>query len=243
MAGNKKSGPHSREDAIAVVAAMKFWSRLSEAQSAVEIPFIRQAKTPAPSVQLLMNLPPARHDDSQVYSLKISLKGARPEIWRRVQTRSISLESLHKIIQVVMGWQDAHLHGFEVQSTRIPLKEEGAGIDEAGVEISQFYSACYNAFQYTYDFEDNWIHDIVIEGCSQASGEIMLPSCISGEGASPHEDTGGIHVWRSLQAALKGASKIRSEAKALLKARLGHTNISRELKIEDINHRLRTEFH
>jgi len=50
-----------------------------------------------------------------VYQLKVTLDGIRPSIWRRIQVRGdITLFKLHKILQVVMGWDDYHLHKFVI---------------------------------------------------------------------------------------------------------------------------------
>ncbi|MGQ9815565.1 MAG: plasmid pRiA4b ORF-3 family protein [Candidatus Roseilinea sp.] len=60
---------------------------------------------------------PARsiQDAVPIYQLKITLRGIRQPIWRRVLIPgSFSLHKLHKIIQVVMGWMDCHLHCFRV---------------------------------------------------------------------------------------------------------------------------------
>ncbi len=51
-----------------------------------------------------------------VYQLKITLKGVRPPIWRRIQVKSdITLHALHRTIQTVMGWEDEHLHDFNIK--------------------------------------------------------------------------------------------------------------------------------
>ena len=50
-------------------------------------------------------------------SLKITLRGIKPPIWRRILVpRRMTLGDLHVAIQVVMGWQNSHLHAFEVAS-------------------------------------------------------------------------------------------------------------------------------
>jgi hypothetical protein len=47
--------------------------------------------------------------------LRIELDDIEPVIWRRVAVRgSSSLNALHRIIQVTMGWLDYHLWEFEV---------------------------------------------------------------------------------------------------------------------------------
>ena len=47
---------------------------------------------------------------TKIYQLKVTLKGIRPPIWRRIQVKgNITLLQLHDILQVVMGWYDYHL--------------------------------------------------------------------------------------------------------------------------------------
>jgi len=48
-----------------------------------------------------------------LYQLKITLRDSHPPIWRRIRVASdITLAQLHRILQVVMGWTDSHLHQF-----------------------------------------------------------------------------------------------------------------------------------
>ncbi len=53
------------------------------------------------------------------YLLKIELLDIEPPIWRRfVVPGSITLDRLHDVIQIVMGWQDSHLHEFAIGKKR-----------------------------------------------------------------------------------------------------------------------------
>ena len=48
-----------------------------------------------------------------VYQLKIHLLGISPQICRRVLVRGdTTLAELHHVFQVVMGWENWHLHRF-----------------------------------------------------------------------------------------------------------------------------------
>ena len=61
---------------------------------------------------------PAKSARRAVYQLKITLNDIRPPIWRRVQTKDCTLARLHDIIQAVMGWQECHLHLFQIGEDR-----------------------------------------------------------------------------------------------------------------------------
>ena len=54
---------------------------------------------------------------AKAYQIRITLKGAKPPIWRRVALpANVTLGELHVVIQIVMGWTDDHLHQFMLKS-------------------------------------------------------------------------------------------------------------------------------
>ena len=57
-----------------------------------------------------------------IYQFKVTLKESHPPIWRRIQVPDCTLGELHEVLQVVMGWEDCHLHQFVVrgESLRTP---------------------------------------------------------------------------------------------------------------------------
>ena len=53
--------------------------------------------------------------DKSVYQLKVTLDGSKPPIWRRILVPgNTSLYNLHDILQIVMGWENYHLHMFTI---------------------------------------------------------------------------------------------------------------------------------
>jgi len=53
----------------------------------------------------------ANPSNDVVYQLHIQLAYIEPPIWRRiVVSDQITLLTLHQMLQVVMGWENSHLH-------------------------------------------------------------------------------------------------------------------------------------
>ena len=103
---------------------------------------------------------PTRADDSPIYQLKITLRGTRPQIRRRIQVRgSTTLARLHDILQTVMGWTDSHLHQFHLEGVRygVPDPEEPDPDmkNEGRVKLSQLVFQVKERFVYEYDFGDS----------------------------------------------------------------------------------------
>ena len=67
-----------------------------------------------------------------IYQLRIVLRGISPLIWRRLLVRSdTTLAQLHRMLQILFGWSNDHLHYF-----RIFGKDYGsAGADTRRVSV------------------------------------------------------------------------------------------------------------
>ena len=135
---------------------------------------------------------------ARIFDLELELVGLTPRIWRRIRVpAAATLPDLHHVIQAVMGWEDRHLHLFEVAGREysVPPDENWErdgwdGLDEAAIKVSQAIGDSGGAFHYVYDFGDDWrvavrlIDDSVMPGPPQAM-------CLSGQRAAPPEDIGG----------------------------------------------------
>lgn len=139
----------------------------------------------------------AKRTDQPIYQLKITLRDARPPIWRRVQVPSdITLAKLHKIIQLAMGWYNCHLHEFEIlgQAYGQPMPEYDLDVlNEQRFRLNQFLTQEKFKFSYLYDMGDSWDHEILVEKILPPDPETRYPTCIKGKRACPPEDCGG--VW------------------------------------------------
>jgi hypothetical protein len=74
--------------------------------------------------------------NERVLLLKIRLLEIEPEIWRRfVVPAGISLDRVHDVIQIVMGWTDSHLHEFTIGKKRYTEYPESK---EDGLECGRY---------------------------------------------------------------------------------------------------------
>lgn len=121
-----------------------------------------------------------------------------PPVTRMVDVpETITLDELHDVLQVALGWTDSHLHRFDTETARYshPFEDwDEDEVDERGVRLSTLPPR----FTYVYDFGDDWHHDIEIVG---PGGE--EPGCIDGDGPCPPEDCGGPHGYAELQEILR----------------------------------------
>ncbi len=49
----------------------------------------------------------------KIFRLRIEL--LHTEVWRVIELEDCSLEDLHYVFQIAMGWTNSHLHEFEVK--------------------------------------------------------------------------------------------------------------------------------
>jgi hypothetical protein len=139
--------------------------------------------------------PPSR--GRNIHRLKVSLRGAKPPIWRRFEVPShITLERLHRVIQASFGWQDYHLHVFETTAGRYGTPDPDGDADnfnDAYKKLSAVADWPGDRLRYVYDFGDYWELDIVVEAVLLAESGVAYPRCTGGRRAGPPEDCGG--VW------------------------------------------------
>ena len=128
-----------------------------------------------------------------VYQLQISLQHIEPPIWRRVQTDDCSLDELHDIIQVSMGWEDEHMYAFVIEGEEFGNPKLGGDFeyDSRFVRLSEVVEEGHTGFRYVYDFGDEWRHLINIEKTRPVEEGVRYPRCVKGERACPPEDCGG----------------------------------------------------
>jgi hypothetical protein len=137
------------------------------------------------------------------YRLRIELEDIDPPVWRSILVPAgASFLELHAAIQSAMGWQDRHLHRFEV---RDPVSGEmrfiGRPLEDDAWEdnvlagwqygIADFIGPQQPECVYVYDYGDNWRHRVFVEAAVAVAPDRSCPACLDGARACPPEDVGG----------------------------------------------------
>lgn len=135
--------------------------------------------------------------------LKIMMEYTHPPVWRRVVVpERITFLELHKIIQILFGWSDCHLHEFRIPSKDICIDggEESWSrrhYREEETLVEQFLLS-NKWVRYTYDFGDDWRHKIFYEKTDE-SYDKRYASLLKAKGDNFPEDSGG--VWGACEEA------------------------------------------
>jgi hypothetical protein len=104
------------------------------------------------------------------------------------------------VIQILMGWDDDHLHRFRIDGRDYGIAYIGGpnfGEDAAAVPLSWFVFRPTERFLYEYDFTAGWRIEVRVERVIQAATarESSYPVCIGGRQAGPPDGCGGPQAY------------------------------------------------
>jgi Plasmid pRiA4b ORF-3-like protein len=144
---------------------------------------------------------PERRVPIEICQFKITLLDVLPLVWRRIQVQNwCSLDTLHEHIQNAMGWADTHPHHFVIDGI---LYGSSSVLGDTFKERHYWRTSSTHLkdvlpqdssrfrFEYEYDFESAWRHEILFEGRPPADEKRHYPLCVEGQRACPPEDVGG----------------------------------------------------
>lgn len=136
-----------------------------------------------------------------VYQIKVTLKGSKPPIWRRMQVASdTTLVQLHRIVQRVIGWAGSHLYQFVIGNRAYGdpgMLGELEAKDGRPVPLETIVRREKDKFLYEYDFGDSWEHELLVEKRLPLAEGKRYPVCLAGKRACPPEDCGSIWGYAS----------------------------------------------
>jgi pRiA4b ORF-3-like protein len=133
----------------------------------------------------------------QIATVRIELVDTDPPIWREVEVpSSISLKTLHAVIQAAFRWENYHLWEFSLGKRRYgPPNDDGWGpaVADAGkVRLMDLIGPRKTTVEYLYDFGDGWEHRLTVSKLRAGDPDRSYPRYVGGERNGPPEDCGGI---------------------------------------------------
>ena len=144
-----------------------------------------------------------------VVECTIELSRVEPGVWRRLLVpASVRLDKLHRMFQAAMGWEDYHLHSFEIGGERYGMQfddyPEGE-LDEKDFTVVNAVGTS-ERFTYEYDFGDSWEHEITVHRVWWMAKGLRFAVCLDGANACPPEDVGGSWGYEHLLTVLADPS-------------------------------------
>ena len=139
-----------------------------------------------------------------IVQIKVKLLGvSKPPVWRQLQLRADTrLDQLHQILQAALGWENYHMHVFTFADEEFGVRDPELGhADERKVMLGELTDIGAR-FRYTYDFGDDWEHEILVEDLLDPDPENHYPILVASKGACPPEDCGGTWGYTNLKAIL-----------------------------------------
>lgn len=138
------------------------------------------------------------------FQFRITLQMVEPPVWRVIQVpEEYTFWELHAAIQDAMGWLGYHLHEFRLEerpsghSVRFGIPFDDDEMMNPNlvpcwkVNVAEHFRRPGDRMYYVYDFGDNWVHEVLLEGILLWQKGLKLPRCIDGARATPPEDCGG----------------------------------------------------
>lgn len=141
--------------------------------------------------------------DEPIHQIDVTLQETDPAVWRRLLLPGrTTLQRLHRILQVAMGWTDSHLYLFNVGEREYGLPDDDWDDldihDARRYRLGQAAPSVGDRFVYEYDMGDGWRHDVRVTAIRPPAPWEHYPLCIAGARACPPEDCGGTYGYAEL---------------------------------------------
>lgn len=128
---------------------------------------------------------------SLTFHLELTLRDSEPSVWRKLSVPGrYRLDQLHRMLQVLFGWKNYHLHDFQFGNTSYANLEvmDSFAYEDETVTLAEALGA-RKSFLYRYDFGDSW--EVSAKVLKRIQGDTDAPECLDGAMAGPPENCGG----------------------------------------------------
>ena len=100
--------------------------------------------------------------------------------------------------QRVMGWENYHLYSFSTGGREYGEPDPELDLRSARSTRLNAVAGVQSRLRYTYDFGDDWEHDVLVEKAVPPEAGAKYPICLAGKRACPPDDCGGVWGYEGL---------------------------------------------
>ena len=155
-----------------------------------------------------------------IFQFKIQIAGIKnPEVWRQVVVPSdYSFLQFHKAIRTAFGVEfdkramcefSPSGKGSKPQITSIDLYDGSNSLSAKTTRLSSIFNHQGHTFTYKSDYDDVWIHQIILE---QISEEVITDAyCLDGNGAYPTIFCSGVDDYEEMKYILSDKNNLKYE--------------------------------
>lgn len=136
------------------------------------------------------------------YVFKVTLANvSKPPVWRKIEVPAcLTFDKFACCILAAMGWEFEHLWQFskapyESPSISLPNEDDwDTPIDARKKKLYTIFMNVGDKFSFTYDFGDDWHHNIILEQIKDAEDTDCI--VVAAKGKCPPEDIGGPYGYK-----------------------------------------------
>ena len=133
---------------------------------------------------------------TDIARLKITMDDVEPVVMRRLEvTLGLSLDRLHHVLQIAIGWNNSHLWEFRAGDigwgVSDPNWPDGPLDARKATLLGVLEDTGVKTLRYLYDFGDCWEHVIKVEHIDAPEPDNIYPRLLAAKGRCPTEDIGG----------------------------------------------------
>lgn len=185
----------------------------------------------------------------QTYIIYVSIEDCPVKVFRRIRVPSnLWLGNLSRFIIEAIGWDGYHLWQFTKNDVNYTTKsnievsmEDGFAIeavDDMTVTVADILPQKGSTATFEYDFGDSWIHKVRVSSVIDDPCPAESIKVISGKGACPPEDVGGVGGYSWMLDILSGKvdePEEKSNYEEWLGLEEGETFDTEDFDIDDAN--------
>ncbi|WP_188454193.1 plasmid pRiA4b ORF-3 family protein [Virgibacillus oceani] len=174
-----------------------------------------------------------------ILELKVTLKDVGVPVWRKLRVDSrATFNELHEILQLAFDWTNSHLHSFfvrkmdGVKTDNIEIKSGDYEMEfgmpsffdeynENEEVLANWFKKTNDKIMYTYDFGDDWQHEIVLMKMFAAEKGVEYPRCVGARNIAPEEDSRGEVIMGTVDLTHANSKQLVKEVNVDLQALAG----------------------